>query len=327
MDVDSLAQTQVRQSHRRRSRGTLSPVEPANYIDRVEIARGGMGRILSARDRRLGRAVAIKELRSDCLDLRARFEREAILTARLQHPSIVSIHEAGVWDTEDGTPFYAMVLVPGRSFDRVIAGAPTLAARLALVPHVLAVADALAYAHQQHVIHRDLKPHNVLVGDFGETVVIDWGLAKDLAAHDHEPHGSFACEREDAGSTIVGDILGTPAYMPPEQASGDIVDERADVYAIGALLYQLLSGRPPYEGSSPIAVLARVIDEAPPPLVETGVPPGLLAIVRCAMARDPDDRYADAGELADELRRFQSGSWIGYAKPLGLLTAPALAGS
>src|SRR4051812_8337629 len=138
-----------------------------------------MGRIVSARDLRLNRTVAIKELRVQSPELRARFEREALLTARLEHPSIVSIHEAGRWPS--GEPFYAMKLVPGRPLDEVIAGATTLAKRLALLPHVVAVADALAYAHQQRVIHRDLKPQNVLVGEFGETVVIDWGLAKDLS--------------------------------------------------------------------------------------------------------------------------------------------------
>lgn len=156
----------------------LVPVDPQHYVVGNEIAKGGMGRILAARDRRLGRPVAIKELLVTSGDLRARFEREARITAMLQHPSIVNILEAGEWPS--GEPFYVMRLVTGESLDRVVGGCPTLAQRLALLPNVIAVVDALAYAHSMRVIHRDLKPANVLVGEFGETVVIDWGLAKDL---------------------------------------------------------------------------------------------------------------------------------------------------
>src|SRR5439155_14543670 len=152
------------------------------------------------------------------------------LTARLEHPSIVAVHEAGRWPS--GEPFYAMRLVRGRSLDRVLASATTREARLALVANVLAVADAIGYAHTQQIIHRDLKPHNVMVGDFGETVVIDWGLAKDLAADEESLEASG-----ELGGTVVGSVLGTPSYMPPEQARGEAVDETADVYAIGAMLY------------------------------------------------------------------------------------------
>ncbi len=295
----------------------LPVVDRGHYIDRVEIARGGMGRIVVARDRRIGRAVAIKELCADTPAMRVRFAREALLTARLSHPSIVSVHEVGVWP--EGVPFYAMKLVAGRSFEKVIAAAPMLAMRLALIPHVLAVADALAYAHQRRVIHRDLKPHNVLIGRYGETVVIDWGLAKDLDDDD------------DVGATSFGEVLGTPAhpkgtcspssslaYMPPEQAAGIPVDERADVYAIGAILYHLLAGVPAYDGSSAVGVCARVISEEPPPLatVKEGIPHELHAIVARAMARDPVHRYRDAHGIADALRQFQAGL---YATPTGRL--------
>ena len=159
----------------------LPVVGREHYAVEGEFARGGMGRILSARDRRLGRTVALKELQAAASPDARRFVREALVTARLQHPAIVPIYEAGRWP--DGVPFYAMKLVTGRSLDALIRAAEGgLAGRLALLPHLLAVAEAVAYAHGQHIVHRDLKPANVLVGAFGETVVVDWGLAKDLGA-------------------------------------------------------------------------------------------------------------------------------------------------
>jgi len=287
----------------------LEIVEESRYLDRVELSRGGMGRIFSARDRRLQRTVAIKELRTYRPELVERFEREARLTARLQHPSIVSIHEAGRWAS--GEPFYAMKLVPGRPLDVVVAEATTFAGRLALLPHVLAVADALAYAHRERVIHRDLKPQNVMIGEFGETVVIDWGLAKDLAAGAAEP--TSGSPTSDPMMTTDGDVLGTPAYMPPEQAEGTSVDERADVYSIGAMLYQVLTGVAPYGGTSAIDILVQVREGScvPLPTREPEVPHDLAAIVDRAMALDPALRYPTARELADDLRKFQSGQLVG----------------
>jgi tetratricopeptide (TPR) repeat protein len=288
--------------------GDLTTISPEHYTDRIEITRGGMGRIIAARDRRLKRKVALKELRSVSAEAKARFEREVLLTARLQHPSIVSIHEAGMWPS--GEPFYAMKLVPGRSLDQAIDAATTVEARMALLPHVIAVADALAYAHEQGVIHRDLKPHNVMIGEFGETVVIDWGLAKDLGVADPTSN-----ERHVAASdaeTEVGVVMGTPAYMPPEQAAGDPVDERADVYAIGALLYHTLTGEAPYSGRTSAAILAAVTAGPPPPIAELqpGLPIDLITIVSLAMSRDPAARYPSAKPLAEDLRRFQAGQLV-----------------
>jgi tetratricopeptide (TPR) repeat protein/tRNA A-37 threonylcarbamoyl transferase component Bud32 len=286
----------------------LAAIDPEHYALGDEIARGGMGRIFRARDRRLGRDVAIKENFVRAGDAQ-RFEREARITARLQHPSIVQVHEAGVWPT--GEPFYAMQLVSGRSLDDAVAAAKTLDERLALVPNALAVADAIAYAHSQGVIHRDLKPRNVLVGEYGETVVIDWGLAKDLNASAPEPIDDGV--RASAGQTEHGAVIGTPAYMPPEQALGEPVDRRADVYALGAILYHVLSGRPPVLGSARTEVLATVGAGELEPLgrVQPGVPGDLLAIVTKAMAFEREDRYADARELAQDLRKFQTGQLVG----------------
>ena len=157
---------------------SLPIVERRHYHVLSEFARGGLGRILRARDKRTGRLVAIKEMLGSSEEVAARFAREALLTANLQHPAIVPVYELGRWP--EGDPFYAMKLVSGRALDRVLEEATTLDARLALLPTVLAVADAVAFAHGEGVIHRDLKPANVLVGSFSETVVIDWGLAKRL---------------------------------------------------------------------------------------------------------------------------------------------------
>ncbi len=289
----------------------LIPVERQHYAITREIARGGIGRVFEARDLRLGRQVAIKELLPQNRDAARRFEREARITAKLQHPAIIHVYEAGVWP--GGEPFYAMPLVAGRSLDKVVAERKTLDERLGLLPNVIAVADALAYAHNAHVIHRDLKPANVLVGEFGETVVIDWGLAKDLTAHS-EPQESLQMNlRASAEQTLSGGVVGTPAYMPPEQARGEPADERADVYALGALLYKVLSGVPPYCGSSSRDVLEHV-KAGPPPAVqerEPAAPPDLVAIVAKAMARDPDDRYVTAAELAQDLKRFETGQLVG----------------
>ena len=305
----------------------LRTVERELYAHGREIARGGMGRIVEARDARLGRVVAVKELLRPAPDAVARFEREALITARLQHPGIVAIYEAGRWPS--GEPFYAMKRVHGRSLDKVVAETRALSERLALIPNVLAVFDALAYAHAQRVIHRDLKPANVLVGEFGETVVIDWGIAKDLAAVDdaavvgvlHAPVAAPAADRDAATvstappaevATVDGAILGTPAYMPPEQARGQRVDERADVYALGAVLYHVLAGRPPYDQRGNAATLAAVLAGPPAPIAEVvpDVPGDLATIVDNAMARDPAARYASAAGLADELRRYQTGQLV-----------------
>lgn len=289
----------------------LLTVSDGHYVQGVELARGGMGRILLARDRRLGRTVALKEILNATGDDARRFEREARITARLQHPSIVNVHEAGVWPS--GKPFYAMTLVRGRSFDKVIAEARTLDERLALLPNVLAVADAMAYVHGEGVIHRDLKPGNILVGRFGETVVVDWGLAKDLAdGHEsQQPRPERAASRGDM--TTAGAVMGTPAYMPLEQAEGRSVDPRADVYAIGAILFHVLSGEPPYTGASALEVLAAVRRAPPVPLAvrQPGVPPEVLTIVERAMAREPALRYPSARELAGDLRRYQTGQLVG----------------
>jgi serine/threonine protein kinase/tetratricopeptide (TPR) repeat protein len=299
-------------------RGETFVDEAETYAIENQIGAGGMGTVLAARGSRFGRPVALKVVTADREDLRRRFEREAQVTARLQHPAIVPVYGSG--RGRNGQPFYAMKQVSGQPLDQVIAKATTLASRIALLPNVIAVTDAIAYAHAQRVIHRDLKPANILVGAFGETVVIDWGLAKDLTRTDDDAGAESPYRTSDAGAdaTAIGKVMGTPAYMPLEQAQGEPVDERADVYALGAILYHLLHGAPPYlradeRGVPWETMVARVLADVPPSLesLEPEVRPDLLAIVRRAMAREPGDRYPSAGELAADLRRFQTGQLVG----------------
>jgi tetratricopeptide (TPR) repeat protein len=292
----------------------LGEVNPDHYRVEGEFARGGMGRILLARDRRLGRRIALKELHAEAgPGAPRRFVREALVTARLQHPAIVPVYEAGYWP--GGRPFYAMKLVEGRSLDALLRDAPSLDSRLALLPHLIAVAEAVAYAHGQRVVHRDLKPANVLVGSFGETVVVDWGLARELGAEgtvEREADSGAGEAAAGGGQTVTGTVLGTPHYMPPEQARGLPVDERADVYALGAMLYFLLTGAPPHSGKSAAEALASAADGsfAPVERREPEAPPDLVAIVRKAMAPSPVERYPTARELAADLRRFQTGQLV-----------------
>jgi len=291
----------------------LPLVDRQRYLLDGIVAEGGHGRILRAQDLHLERVVALKEPMAAGPSTEERFLREARITARLQHPSIVPVYEAGRWP--GGEPFYAMKLLSGRSLARLIESLSSLSERLAALPHVLAVAEAMAYAHSQRVIHRDLKPSNILVGEFGETVVIDWGLAKELDKPELPPSDTLTTP---AGSpeperTQMGTILGTPAYMPPEQALGQPVDERADVYALGSILYHLLSGQAPYLGMTSQEVLRRVITEEPTPLaqLQPRLTQDLLDIVSRAMARDPAHRYPTARELAEDLRRFLQGQLVG----------------
>ncbi len=289
---------------------------PADQIDRgryldwraLGAGGGGMGRTFQARDRRLGREVVIKQpLASDQgFDLRTRFEREALLTARLQHPSIVGVYEAGRFP--DGEPFFAMPLVRGAPLSDEIARRSTLDQRIALLGNVTAVCEAVAYSHEQGIVHRDIKPANILVGSFGETVLIDWGLATDMKSAATLGTGAIA----EIGDGLTQFGVGTAQYMPPEQARGDAPDARMDVYALGATLYHALAGTPPYGSIESGEVRNRLLAEPPVALsaIAPQVPPALSDIVARAMSRDPAHRFDTASALAAELRRFQTGQLV-----------------
>jgi WD40 repeat protein/serine/threonine protein kinase len=305
---------------------------PGRYTTVSEYARGGMGRVLLVHDEHLSREIAMKELlpfaaaggetitpRQHAMTVVSRFLQEARITGQLEHPSIVPVYELG--RHADGTLYYTMKLVRGRTLSEVLRDLPNLNDRLALLPHFLDLCQAVAYAHSRGIIHRDLKPGNIMIGEFGETVVLDWGLAK--ALHD-APEKQGAIEETlralelspsvDSPETINGQVLGTPAYMAPEQAGGNLalVNERSDVYSLGAILYEMMTGRRPYDRGKPADVLRDVLSGSPVPAthVERATPSELAAICERAMSRDPQRRYADAKELATEIERFQTGAFV-----------------
>ena len=208
-----------------------------------------------------------------------------------------------------------MKLVSGRSLDRVIAETHDASERLSLLPRLIAVVEAMAYAHDRRVIHRDLKPANVVCRivrrDGGDRL----GARQGPRSTERNPARDLASE----GLTVAGAVVGTPAYMPPEQARGEPVDERADVYALGAMLYHLLAGRPPFSGRDPTQVLRAVLSGSPQPLeaLEPETPPDLVAIVRKAMSAEASERYPTAKELAEDLRRFEAGRLVGAHRYTG----------
>ena len=310
----------------------------ARYSVQREHARGGMGRILLARDNVVGREVALKELlpqkdgsrpseTEGSRGITERFLREAKITGQLEHPNIVPVYEIG--KHEDESLYYTMKFVRGETLARKLARIARdpaldrkqkLSERLKLLQAFIDVCNAVAYAHSRSVIHRDLKPDNVMVGEYGETVVLDWGLARvkgqeDTAAKElmaSTKHMSKSLVSADTGSlTQSGSVVGTPAYMPPEQARGDLdsVDEQSDVYALGAVLYELLTGRPPFDGPVPGLIIQQVLHGVPLRVgaVVPEVPPELEALVSRAMAREKSDRMRSARELAAEVVAFRDG--------------------
>jgi hypothetical protein len=274
-----------------------------------EIARGGMGRVVEATDTVLGRKVALKAaLASEPESLR-RFARETQVTARLEHPSIIPVYDAG--KTVDGVPFYVMRKVAGRPLSELVKERRTIDERLGLLPNVLAAVDAVAHAHGRGVLHRDLKPANILVGELGETVVIDWGLAKII---DDVPDEIL--EEPDAADdplkTRAGQVVGTPGFMAPEQLRGEPATRACDVYALGGTLYHVLAGEPPHASRSSDETIALALSGPPRAigdLVE-GVPGDLVTILERAMAYDAAQRYPDGAALAAELRRFLTGQLV-----------------
>jgi serine/threonine protein kinase/uncharacterized protein (DUF433 family) len=268
-----------------------------------EVGRGGMGVVYRARHRALNRVVALKMiLAGEHADAatRARFQAEAEAAAALEHPGIVHIFEVG---EHDGRPFLALEYVAGGSLAARLDERPWAAQQAAAL--VAGLARAVQAAHEQGIVHRDLKPENVLLTGGGQAKVADFGLAKRLEGGQ--------------GQTRTGEVLGTPGYMAPEQAAGRAreVGRRTDVYALGAILYRLLTGRPPFRADTPLDTLVQVLEQEPTPVrrLNPAVPRDLETVAHRCLRKAPAERYASAADLADDLQRFLEGEPV-RARPL-----------
>ncbi|MHC5077944.1 MAG: protein kinase domain-containing protein [Planctomycetota bacterium] len=286
-----------------------------------ELGRGGIGAVYSAFDHNLQRHVAIKVMLSERKGLtRAeRFIREAKLSGQLQHPNIVPVYDMGEYG--NNLPFFTMRMVRGRSLAEVLQSIrdgdrETQAAYSIwrLLPIFQAICMGIAYAHEKGIVHRDLKPENVMIGDFGEVLVMDWGLAKFRDQEEILDSGE-AISILEPDITSEGTILGTPIYMSPEQAAGKVeeIDERSDIYALGAILYEILTLHAPFEGGKIRTLLDRVIGESPiPPSVRAGtsrpIHPELDRITLKALRKSKSERYSSVRALHDDVQKYVEGA-------------------
>ena len=270
----------------------------SHYRIEDRLGAGGMGVVYLARDLALGRLAALKLLpRESDPAARQRLLREAQACARLQHPGIATYYEAG---EEEGEVFVAMEYVRGRTLRDVLRDGPLPPARVLAVGGTLL--EALAHAHAAGVLHRDVKPENVMIADDGRAKLLDFGLAKRLV-----PEGQGVDQPTLSLVTTEGAIVGTPGFLAPEQLRGETVDERVDLFAVGALLYEAVAGAPAFPGTTPMARVAATLSSSPAPLAADRGPAGIEKVLACAMAREPGRRYASAGAFLADLHSLEAG--------------------
>ncbi len=266
------------------------------------LGRGGMAEVRKGNDQRLGRIVAIKRLRTDLASdstFQARFRREAQSAASLNHPSIVSVYDTGEELSTDGTdvpqPYIVMEYVAGRTLREILREGRKILPERAL-EITAGVLSALDYSHRAGIVHRDIKPANVMLTPSGDVKVMDFGIARAIA---------------DASSTMTqtAAVVGTAQYLSPEQARGETVDSRSDVYSTGCLLYELLTGRPPFVGESPVSVAYQHVREqaAPPSTLDHDLPPEIDQFVMKALAKSTEERYQSAAAMRADIERFLAG--------------------
>jgi serine/threonine-protein kinase len=299
------------------------PVSRDRYTRTRLHAKGGIGQVWLARDTSLGREVALKELRGDRVASPAtwaRFLEEARITGQLEHPGIVPIYEL-TRRPGDHAPFYTMRFIRGRTLSEAIQayhekrkrGEAGPLERADLLEAFVSVCNAVAYAHSRGVVHRDLKGQNVVLGDFGEVMVLDWGLAKVVGRPAGEtradgPAVEPVADNPDRRATMVGQVQGTPAYMAPEQAAGRVgeIGPHTDIYSLGAILYEILAAQPPFQSTTTKDLLHRVIYDAPrpPSATDPSVPRALEAVALKALEKQPEQRYPSAELLALDVKRW-----------------------
>jgi len=305
------------------------------YTRSREFSRGGMGRILLVHDELLLRDIALKELLPESTGsddpevpdaspmrqsgaLMARFLREARITGGLEHPTIVPVYELG--RRENGSLYYTMRLVRGKTMRTALEECKNLEQRLRILSNYLDLCMGIAYAHSKGIVHRDIKPSNVMIGEFGETVIIDWGLAKIVGSKDdtdeklatlEEFHGPKAISVD---KTISGERMGSPNYMSPEQAAGEIeeIDARSDVFSLGTLLYEILTNSLPFDGKTVEEIMEKVEGGKYKPVdsKELHLPKELISICDRALSKEKGDRYSSAKGLGEDIRSFMSGSMV-----------------
>ena len=304
VSLDSFDETIIHDSQRE-AQGSFPSI--SGYRITREIARGGMGKVFEAIDLSLGRTVAIKTILPGMES--SRFETESRITAQLPHPSIPPVHALGY--LSDGTPFLAMKLIQGVTLASLLKERTSETEDVSRFVQIMEqVAQAVGFAHSQEVVHRDLKPQNIMVGSFGEIQVMDWGLAKKLGNEERYDQASFTAMPENQ-ATMAGTVMGTPGYMSPEQARGELVDCRADVFSIGSMLSTVLTGSPAFVGSSAIETIQLAsqgkLEDAMQRLSKPTIAPELRSIASRCLASDPADRYQHGQEVADALAAYRNG--------------------